>query len=260
MSELTGKVAIITGAGSGIGAATAECLAEHGAAVTVTDINFEAAQQTADVIEQRGQKALALEQDVASQESWVDVFGRTRSTFGAANVLVNNAGVSGAGLDRFEEEGGLEAWRQIMSINLDAVNLGCRQAIAEMKETGGAIVNISSVMGLVGGAGPAYNASKGGVRLLTKSIASYCGRMGYPIRSNSVHPGYIWTPMVRQIAEVHEEVSTEAELEEMLRLQHPIGRLGVPEDIAAGVKFLASDAAGFMTGSELVIDGGYTAQ
>ena len=203
MSELTGKVAIITGAGSGIGAATAECLAEHGAAVTVTDINFEAAQQTADVIEQRGQKALALEQDVASQESWVDVFGRTRSTFGAANVLVNNAGVSGAGLDRFEEEGGLEAWRQIMSINLDAVNLGCRQAIAEMKETGGAIVNISSVMGLVGGAGPAYNASKGGVRLLTKSIASYCGRMGYPIRSNSVHPGYIWTPMVRQIAEVH---------------------------------------------------------
>ena len=178
MSELTGKVAIITGAGSGIGAATAECLAEHGAAVTVTDINFEAAQQTADVIEQRGQKALALEQDVASQESWVDVFGRTRSTFGAANVLVNNAGVSGAGLDRFEEEGGLEAWRQIMSINLDAVNLGCRQAIAEMKETGGAIVNISSVMGLVGGAGPAYNASKGGVRLLTKSNARYCGRMG----------------------------------------------------------------------------------
>jgi NAD(P)-dependent dehydrogenase (short-subunit alcohol dehydrogenase family) len=119
-------------------------------------------------------------------------------------------------------------------------------------------VNISSVMGIVGGAGPAYNASKGGVRLLTKSIASYCGRMGYPIRCNSVHPGYIWTPMVRQIAEVHEEVETEQELKEMLLLQHPIGRLGDPEDIANGVRFLVSDDSSFMTGSELVIDGGYT--
>ena len=145
-----------------------------------------------------------------------------------------------------------------MSINLDAVNLGCRIAIQEMKVTGGSIVNISSVMGLVGGAGPAYNASKGGVRLLTKSIASYCGRMGYPIRCNSVHPGYIWTPMVRQIAEVHEEVETEEALKEMLLLQHPIGRLGEPDDIANGIRFLISDESSFMTGSELVIDGGYT--
>jgi 3(or 17)beta-hydroxysteroid dehydrogenase len=127
-----------------------------------------------------------------------------------------------------------------------------------MKQSGGSIVNISSVMGIVGGAGPAYNASKGGVRLLTKSLASYCGRMAYPIRCNSVHPGYIWTPMVRQIAEVHEEVSTEAELKEMLLLAHPIGRLGEPEDIAKGVRFLISDDSSFMTGSELVIDGGYT--
>jgi NAD(P)-dependent dehydrogenase (short-subunit alcohol dehydrogenase family) len=145
-----------------------------------------------------------------------------------------------------------------MAINLDAVNMGCRRAITEMKAHGGSIVNISSVMGIVGGAGPAYNASKGGVRLLTKSIASYCGRMGYPIRCNSVHPGYIWTPMVRQIAEVHEEVETEQELKEMLLLQHPIGRLGDPEDIANGVRFLVSDDSSFMTGSELVIDGGYT--
>ena len=146
-----------------------------------------------------------------------------------------------------------------MSVNIDAVHLGCRLGLEQMKSTGGSIVNISSVMGIVGGAGPAYNASKGAVRLLTKSIAAYCGKMGYPIRCNSVHPGYIWTPMVRQIVDVSDEVSTEDELREMLLMQHPIGRLGRPEDIAAGVKFLLSDESSFMTGSELVIDGGYTA-
>ena len=258
MNQLNTKVAIITGGGRGIGAAAAERIAEHGAAVMVTDINAQAAEQTALVIQQRGQKAQALAQDVADPDGWQMVFEQTAKAFGPANVLVNNAGVSGAGRDRFEEPDGLDAWRQIMSINLDAVNYGCRIAIQEMKVSGGVIVNISSVMGLVGGAGPAYNASKGGVRLLTKSIASYCGRMGYPIRCNSVHPGYIWTPMVRQIAEVHEEVSTEEELKEMLLLQHPIGRLGEPDDIANGIRFLVSDESSFMTGSELVIDGGYT--
>jgi 3(or 17)beta-hydroxysteroid dehydrogenase len=258
MNQLKSKVAIITGGGSGIGAATAERIAEQGASVMITDINGSAAEQTARVIQQRGQAAQALAQDVADPDAWATVFTETAKAFGPANVLVNNAGVSGAGQDRFEEPEGLDAWRQIMSINLDAVNLGCRIAIQEMKVSGGTIVNISSVMGLVGGAGPAYNASKGGVRLLTKSIASYCGRMGYPIRCNSVHPGYIWTPMVRQIAEVHEEVSTEAELKEMLLLQHPIGRLGEADDIANGIRFLVSDESSFMTGSELVIDGGYT--
>jgi len=258
MTELSQKVVIVTGGGSGIGAATAEALAERGARVMVTDINSQAAEQTAHVIAQRGQQAEAMQQDVCDNAVWDQVFAKTNKAFGTVNILVNNAGVSGAGKDRFEEPEGLEAWRQIMAINLDAVNMGCRRAITEMKAHGGSIVNISSVMGIVGGAGPAYNASKGGVRLLTKSIASYCGRMGYPIRCNSVHPGYIWTPMVRQIAEVHEEVETEQELKEMLLLQHPIGRLGDPEDIANGVRFLVSDDSSFMTGSELVIDGGYT--
>ena len=235
MNQLRTKVAIITGGGSGIGAATAERIAEQGASVMVTDINGAAAEQTARVIQQRGQAAKALAQDVADPDAWAAVFTETKKAFGPVNVLVNNAGVSGAGRDRFEEPEGLDAWRQIMSINLDAVNLGCRMAIQEMK-----------------------NASKGGVRLLTKSIASYCGRMGYPIRCNSVHPGYIWTPMVRQIAEVHEEVETEEALKEMLLLQHPIGRLGEPDDIANGIRFLISDESSFMTGSELVIDGGYT--
>jgi len=258
MQSLNHKIVIVTGGGSGIGAATAEALAEQGAKVMVTDIDQAAAEQTAHVIAQRGQVAEAMGQDVADADQWSEVFNQTRKALGVSNALVNNAGVSGAGRDRWEESEGLEAWRQIMAVNLDSVNLGCRLAIAEMKQSGGSIVNISSVMGIVGGAGPAYNASKGGVRLLTKSLASYCGRMAYPIRCNSVHPGYIWTPMVRQIAEVHEEVSTEAELKEMLLLAHPIGRLGEPEDIAKGVRFLISDDSSFMTGSELVIDGGYT--
>ena len=128
-----------------------------------------------------------------------------------------------------------------------------------MKDTGGSIINISSIMGIVGGAGAAYNASKGGVRLLTKSVAVYCGNNGYPIRCNSIHPGYIWTSMVRNVLEYVPEIETEEELQAMLIELHPIGRLGTPDDIANGVLFLASDASGFMTGSELVIDGGYTA-
>ena len=128
-----------------------------------------------------------------------------------------------------------------------------------MKDTGGSIINISSIMGIVGGAGAAYNASKGGVRLLTKSVAVYCGNNGYPIRCNSIHPGYIWTPMVLNALEYFPEIETEEELQATLIELHPIGRLGVPDDIANGVLFLASDASGFMTGSELVIDGGYTA-
>ena len=155
--------------------------------------------------------------------------------------------------------GDFEAWRRVMAINLDSVYLGCHAAVGAMKEKGGSIINISSIMGIVAGAGPAYNASKGGVRLLTKSVAVHCGNMGYPVRCNSIHPGFIWTPMVRNIVNVSEEYTTEEELYEMLRLRHPIGRLGEAEDIAKGVAFLASDDSAFMTGSELVIDGGYTA-
>ncbi len=258
MNRVDGKVAIVTGGGSGIGEASSELLAEGGAKLIVTDINEEAAEHTADIIKQRGGKAISLYQDVTDEARWAEVVQAAEREFGRLGVLVNNAGVSGAGGDNIEE-GTFEAWRQIMSINLDAVYLGCKMAVESMKEEGGSIINISSVMGMVGGAGPAYNASKGGVRLLTKSIAVYCGNNGYNIRVNSVHPGYIWTPMVRQIAEVSDEVSSEEELREMLLMQHPIGRLGVAQDIANGVRFLASEDASFMTGSELVIDGGYTA-
>ncbi|MFP6809109.1 MAG: glucose 1-dehydrogenase [Pseudomonadales bacterium] len=258
MNRVDGKVAIVTGGGSGLGEASSELLAEGGANIVVTDINEEAAQHTADIIKQRGGKAISLHQDVTNEGRWQEVVQAAESEFGKLSVLVNNAGVSGAGHDNLEEST-FESWRNIMSINLDAVYLGCKRAVEAMKEEGGSIINISSVMGLVGGAGPAYNASKGGVRLLTKSVAVYCGNNGYKIRVNSVHPGYIWTPMVRQIQEFMDEVSSEEELQQMLIMKHPIGRLGVAEDIGKGVRFLASEDSSFMTGSELVIDGGYTA-
>lgn len=259
MSRVADKTAIVTGGGSGLGEASCERLAAEGAKVVVTDINEEAAEKTARIIEQKGGNAFAMGQDVTNANEWTEVVNRCLQTWGRLDVLVNNAGVSGAGSGQMEDVS-FEDWRRVMNINLDAVFLGCQNAIRGMLESGGgSIINISSIMGIVGGAGAAYNASKGGVRLLTKSVAVYCGNNGYNIRCNSVHPGYIWTPMVRSVVEYVEDVKTEDELRVWLTEKHPIGRLGVAEDIANGVLFLASDESSFMTGSELVIDGGYTA-
>ncbi len=259
MARAKDKTAIVTGGGSGLGAASSELLAREGAKVVVTDVNVEAAEQTANVIRQRGGQAIALEHDVTERNRWEDVVAETEGTFGGLDVLVNNAGISGGGAGPMEDVG-FDEWKNVMDINLDSVFVGCQEAIKAMKDSGGgSIINISSIMGIVGGAGAAYNASKGGVRLLTKSVAVYCGTNGYGIRCNSIHPGYIWTPMVRSIVHFVDELETEDELRQMLVEKHPIGRLGIPEDIANGVLFLASDESGFMTGSELVIDGGYTA-
>jgi 3(or 17)beta-hydroxysteroid dehydrogenase len=259
VSRVENKTAIVTGGGSGLGAASCELLARQGAKVVVTDVNAESAEQTANIIEQRGGKAIALHQDVVDQDRWQEVIDTTVSEFGGLDVLVNNAGIVGAGVVPMEDVS-FESWRQVMTINLDAVFLGCQAAIREMKSSeGGSIINISSIMGIVGGAGAAYNASKGGVRLLSKSVAVYCGNNRYNIRCNSIHPGYIWTPMVKGIVDSVAEVDTEEALKLMLEAKHPIGRLGEADDIAQGVLFLASDESSFMTGSELVIDGGYTA-
>ena len=201
MNRVDDKVAIVTGGGSGIGEATSKLLAQGGASVVVTDRNEEAAEHTAKLIIQKGGRAISLHQDVVDEGRWQEVVDATMTEFGTLDVLVNNAGVSGAGGDNIEE-GSCDSWRCIMSINLDAFYLGCRRAVSAMKDKGGSIINISSVMGMVGGAGPAYNASKGGVRLLSKSVAVYCGTMGYKIRVNSLHPGYVWTPMGRAIVEI----------------------------------------------------------
>lgn len=261
MNRVDDKVAIVTGGGSGIGAATSKLLSAAGARVVVTDVNAKAAGEVAKEILEAGGESLALHHDATDEAQWDDVIDKTLAEYGKLDVLVNNAGISGAGMGPFEEVS-FDNWRKVLSINLDAVFIGTQRAVLAMKDSGGgSIVNISSVMGIVGGAGAAYNASKGGVRLLTKSVAVHCGTMGYNVRVNSVHPGYIWTPMISSIIDVAppEENITEDGLRAMLLEKHPIGRLGVPEDIARGVLFLASDDSGFMTGSELVIDGGYTA-
>jgi 3(or 17)beta-hydroxysteroid dehydrogenase len=259
MNRIDSKVAIVTGGGSGIGERTAQLLAEAGGLVVVTDINLPSAEVTANSIVKAGGTAIALEHDVTNNDAWESVIATTISRFHHLDILVNNAGISGAGLPPLEEAT-LESWQTVMAINLDSVFLGTQKAVLQMKVRGGSIINVSSIMGLVGGAGPAYNASKGGVRLLTKSVAVRCGEMGYPIRVNSVHPGYVWTPLVRNIVEhMADDNMTEDGLREMLTEKHPIGRLGTAEDIARGILFLASEDSSFMTGSELVIDGGYTA-
>jgi len=195
MNRVDNKVAIITGGGSGIGAASSLLLAQAGASVVVTDIDEAAAAQSAAKIGDAGGKAMSLPHDVVNESDWQQVIDATLSSFGPLDILVNNAGVSGASHQTFETTT-FDQWRRVIGINLDGVFLGCQKAVRAMKAGSGSIVNISSVMGMVGGAGAAYNASKGGVRLLTKSVAVYCGNNGYRIRANSVHPGYIWTPMI----------------------------------------------------------------
>jgi 3(or 17)beta-hydroxysteroid dehydrogenase len=259
MNRVNNKVALVTGGGSGIGRASCCLLAQAGAKVFVTDINQMALDETVEIIVSSGGLATGVHQDVTDEGRWDEVMSLLLDTYGKLDILVNNAGISGVGLPPIEEAS-LASFQKVTAINLDSVFLGTQKAVLAMKDSGGSIINISSVMGIVGGAGPAYNASKGGVRLLTKSVAVHCGTMGYNIRVNSVHPGYIWTPLVENIFEhVGVDNLTEDGFREMLTEKHPIGRLGVAEDIAKGVLFLASDDSSFMTGSELVIDGGYTA-
>jgi 3(or 17)beta-hydroxysteroid dehydrogenase len=258
MNRVRNKIAIVTGAALGLGAASALMLAREGAIVVVTDIKEDEGRAVARGIEAQGGKALYLLHDVASEEDWKTVIRRTVAEFGRLDVLVNNAGV---GVGAPPEEQTLERWRWLMSINLDGVFLGTKHALRMMKERppkGGSIINLSSIEGLVGDPNlSAYNASKGGVRLYTKSVALYCAKSRLDIRVNSIHPGYIWTPMVENyLRERGDIVAGRAAVDAL----HPIGHIGEPDDIAYGVVYLASDESKFVTGAELVIDGGYTAQ
>lgn len=251
--RVEGKVALVTGAGSGLGAESARRLAREGAAVVLTDISADAGQAVADGIADAGGKALFLTQNVADQARWAEVVAETLKAFGRLDVLVNNAGVAGGGPLL---ETTFEAWRQLMDINLDGVFLGMKAAAPVMVEAGrGSIINLSSILGKVGSPGaPAYCASKGGVALLTKATALELAPFG--VRVNSVHPGFIETPMV---AGALRDVENANEMRDMIISRHALGRLGVPREIADGIVFLASDESSFMTGAELVIDGGYTA-
>ena len=253
--RLEGKVALVTGAGSGLGEATAIRFAEEGASVIVTDIVEKNAVQVAANICASGSKAEARQQDVTSESGWSSLIESIASDYGALHVLVNNAGIV---LANNVEEATLDDWRKVQAVNVEGVFMGCRAAIKLMKNCGGSIINISSIEGIVGEAhAAAYNASKGAVRIFTKSVALHCARSGYAIRVNSVHPGFIRTDMVIEaIAAMPEEIRIE--MGERLDRDIPHGDMGEPIDIANGCLFLASDESRYMQGSELIIDGGYT--
>ena len=253
MNRLQGKTALITGAGSGLGLATAQCFAQEGARVVLTDIDHARVQAEAARLSAAGHDAAALAHDVTRESDW----DRVIAAAGALDVLVNNAGVGRLGSI---EDASLQDWRAVLEINLDGVFLGTQKAIAAMKERGGSIINVSSIEGIVGEPNlAAYNASKGGVRLLTKSAALHCAAQGYGIRVNSLHPGYIATPMVTgALASLPADVAQALQADIVSRI--PLGRLALAEEIAPALVFMASDESRYMTGAELVIDGGYTAR
>lgn len=256
--ELAGRVAIVTGGASGIGAATAETLAGAGAQVVIADLQDALGRETAERLGGRGHYRHF---DVVDEAAWQALVEETVGRFGRLDVLVNNAGIGGGRSNI--ETCTLEAWNRTYQVNVDGVFLGCKAAIAGMKRTGkdkpapgGSIINISSVAGIVGSAGPlAYTASKGAVRLLTKSVALHCAESGYGIRCNSVHPGGIETPILEPFFQKFGREQVKAHLGGM----HPVGHMGVPRDIAEAVLYLASDRSAFVTGAELVVDGGITA-
>ena len=253
--RLQGKVALITGAGAGIGEAAAKRFAEEGAVVIATDIRLAEAQRVAAEITASGGSAEARLQDVTDEALWDTTVTEIAATHGGLHVLVNNAGIA---LTGNVEEATVADWRTTQAVNGESVFLGTRAAIRVMKDCGGSIINISSIEGMVGEPEvPAYNYSKGGVRIFTKSAALHCAREGYPIRINSVHPGFILTAMVEEgIGSMPPEM--QQEMEERLQRDIPLKTMGEPLDIANGCLFLASDESKYVTGSELVIDGGYT--
>lgn len=254
MARLSGKVALVTGAASGIGAAAARRLAQDGAAVLLTDRGIAGEDVAASIVAAGGRAAFRLH-DVTSHPDWAAAVEHAVADFGRLDILVNNAGVAGGNNQLMDHS--FEAWRQILSVNLDGVFLGLRHAGPRLQAAGGgSVINISSILGKVGMAGAAaYCASKGGVALLTKAAALEWAPLG--IRVNSVHPGFIDTPMVSGALASREDGN---EMRVALMARHPVGRFGVPREIADAIAFLASDEASFITGAELVVDGGYTAQ
>lgn len=259
MNRVEGKVALVTGGRRGLGKAIAVLLAKEGAKVVITDRKDEGADAVLREIEQAGGEALFVQQDVSKEEDWQHAIAATVEKFGKLDVLVNNAGV---GEGKNIEDITLEEWRWVMSINLDGVFLGTKYAIEAMEKTGGgSIINMSSIEGIVGDSRmAAYDTSKGGLRTLTKSAALHCAQRGYNIRANTVHPGFIDTAMVRGFLKAQAKDGDVEAARKALENLHPVGHLGEPDDVAYAVLYLASDESKFATGSELVIDGGYTAQ
>ena len=257
MGRLKGKVALISGGARGMGAVEGALFAQEGAKVVLGDILEAEGRQMEARINESGGEALFIKLDVTSDTDWQWAIQFTVERFGKLDILVNNAGIGSVrapdGVEIVLEDLTEEQWDRVLDVNTKGVFLGTKRAVPEMRKVGGgSVINISSIYGLVGSSGAsAYHASKGAVRIFTKAVAVQYGREG--IRVNSVHPGFIDTPMT-------EGFLNDSGIREGMIRRTPLGRIGTPDDIANGVLFLASDESSFMTGSELVIDGGYTAQ
>ena len=251
MDRVKGKVAIVTGAGQGMGAAFATLLAKEGAKVVVTDINAAGAQNTVAQVKNAGGEAIFIKHDVTSEKDWENVMNKTMSEYGRLNILVNNAGIM---YQKKIEETTLEQWHQMLGVNLDSVFLGTKHAVAPMRKSGGgSIVNISSIAGIIGTADDTsqYIAAKGGVRAFTKAAAIEFSKRAhdYNIRVNSVHPGPTYTDMIKNMPD---------EVKQYIIKLPVLQRFADPMEIANGVLFLASDESSYVTGAELVMDGGWT--
>ncbi len=267
MLELNGKVAMVTGGARGLGAAAAKKLAGAGAKVFITDLLDDVAAGTVAEIKDAGGEAAFFHHDVTDPDSWQEAVDACVETYGSLDVLLNNAGILQPGTIF---DASYEDFQRVMNVNVGGVWLGMKTALPKLIEAGAkwpggaSIINISSVAGIVGASGlSAYSASKGAVKLLTKSVAMECTNDGHKVRVNSVHPAIIKTDMATGIADemVHEgRVGSADEALGMMSLAHPIGRLGQPKDVASAVLFLASEASSYMTGAEVVVDGGFTAQ
>jgi 3(or 17)beta-hydroxysteroid dehydrogenase len=255
MGRVQDKVALVTGGASGIGLAAATLLVDEGATVIIADRDATAAQAAATAV---GRRASFHRLDVTSEPDWIMVTDAVVRDHKRLDILVNSAGVA---LLKDVEATTLDEWRALMAVNLDGTFLGCKHAVRVMKERGGAgggsIVNMSSVAGMIGAANlAAYCASKGGVRLLTKSVALHCARKGYAIRCNSVHPSFAETPMLDAMLA---SARNPEKLAANFATAAPLGRLAQPIEIARAILYLASDESAFTTGAELVVDGGLTA-
>jgi NAD(P)-dependent dehydrogenase (short-subunit alcohol dehydrogenase family) len=254
MGRVEGKTAIVTGGAAGIGRAASIVLAKEGANVAVLDIDDESGRRVVSEIGSDHGIADYWHVDVRDGKGVAEAFDEINKRFGKIQVLVNNAGIMG--IQKPSDEIGEDEWDRIIDVDLKGVFLCTKYAVPYIKEAGGgSIINLSSILGLVGGEDPPYHAAKGGVRLLTKSDAFYYGK--HNIRVNSIHPGYILTPMVESM--IPKDPEEARKFRKDLDSLTLLGRIGDPYDVAYAILYLASDESKFMTGAELTIDGGYTA-